>query len=76
MDPTATLKLLDEAVEAGDREAVVEAATNLRAWLSGNGAKPRFQLPDWRSTLTRYQLMRHFNAIRIVAANLGTGDVQ
>lgn len=44
MDPNATLLLIADCLEAGDRNAAIEAAEDLRGWIFRGGFEPDWSL--------------------------------
>jgi hypothetical protein len=47
MDPNACLQRIKDAIEAGDRDEVVDARNELRLWVENGGFEPND--PDWRA---------------------------
>ena len=68
VDPVATLKAFDDAMVAGDRGDVAEAADAMVGWLEKGGFMPVGPHgADWRGSLSSNQLASYFRTARAVA---------
>jgi hypothetical protein len=68
MDPNATLRLIFEALQAGDEQSALDHARALRTWLQGGGFPPNWQAyPD---ATTFYANVATRTATRFLRRNL------